>query len=215
MARSFTIVSGIVLAAASTAASAGFINFNSLANNTAVANQFAPEAVFTSGLPAGVSGTAAGLFGANSSYSTSFSPVTVLKVTDTDVGTYPSNPADQKVLHTFTDWLNETGNPVFTITFSQPVTSISIDVFGDTSGASVLAGVSGSSIVNFVKAGTSGRETISRTYTAAQGVTKVVVLPGAYGDWAAVDNISYTLVPGPGATALAALGGIFAVRRRR
>lgn len=150
----------------------------------------------------------------------SWASSTGMHATSTDVGG-GYNPSLGNVLHAFsTDWLNEDGDPSFLISFSTGITSISMDVIGDTGGRDGLQtfiALFDASFTNigFVDAsGIGGVENISisgfgTAYYAA-------IAHGDFNDWVGVDNITYTeAIPAPASLGLLGLAGLVAGRRRR
>jgi hypothetical protein len=144
---------------------------------------------------------------------------TDMTATKTDVGSgYTAGHAN--VLHSFGGWLNEDGDPDFAMTFTQPISALSIQFVGDTSGASEVDLFDAGG--NFITSGlvgaadANGDKVVSFTGLDGLGVVQIgAVLPGAFLDWAGVDNIQFTYVPAPSSVALLGLGGFAMARRRR
>ncbi|MBY0114292.1 MAG: hypothetical protein K2Y21_15880 [Phycisphaerales bacterium] len=206
-------IGALALAAIAGTASAATrtINFdqdalgNSISDLTTVSNQYAAWGVnFT---PNAFSG---GSWASN----------TGMTATSTDVGN-GYNASLGNVLHAFNaDWFNEDGDPSFLISFSTGITSISLDVIGDTGGRDgfqtfvALFDASFTQVGFFDASGIGGVENISLSgfgtaYYAA-------VAHGDFNDWVGIDNIRYTeVIPAPASLGLLGLAGLVAGRRRR
>lgn len=184
-----------------------------VASGATLSNQFAAWGVtFAPGTPFGGSGP-------NGSYATN----TDMGITATDVGG-GTDPTHGNLLHTFGGWLGENGDPVFTMTFARPITSITVQFNGvATPSSSTLRAYSGTSLVNSKAVTTTGFSDVS--LTGLSGVTRVVVTPGDFFDWVGIDNIRYNItpagpsVPEPGSLAMLAGMGVtgtgLLLRRRR
>ena len=123
------------------------------------------------------------------------------------------------VLRSFNGWLAEDGDASFRATFAGGITSFSADFAGVATPADVhLYAYNGATLIGNVVGSAAGQFTLS--FTAAN-ITSVVITPGSFDDWVAVDNISYSLksaapVPEPETYALMGLGlGALALARRR
>lgn len=206
-------IGALALAAIAGTASAATrtINFdqdalgNAISDLTAISNQYAAWGVnFT---PNAFSGG-------------SWATNTGMTATSTDVGS-GYNASLGNIMHAFsTDWFVEDGDPSFLISFSTGITSISLDVIGDTGGRDGLqtfVALYDASFVNigfFDASGIGGVENISLSgfgtaYYAA-------VAHGDFGDWVGIDNITYTeAIPAPASLGLLGLAGLVAGRRRR
>ena len=98
------------------------------------------------------------------------------------------------ILHSFNDWLNEDGDPNWSITFAQPITSISVDfagvtVFADTK-LFIYTNGGLAEIVTALPTGAKiGQLTLKSTVPR---ITRVVIALGTYDDWVGVDNITFT-----------------------
>lgn len=195
------------LVAVSTASFAGLITFDESGrfDGEVLSNQYS-----------GVTFAAGNTTGATISPVTSgsFATNTGMSLTTTDIGGGVTSPISGRMLHSFGDWLSENGHPIFTITFAQPISDISIDFGGVASAlasSTRILAVTGSNVTSSVAASGSGTFTLSLT---GLNTTQVVVTPGDFGDWVGVDNIRYTAVPEP--ATMAALGiGLLALRRRK
>ncbi len=204
------LATGLLLAAAETRAVT--IDFEDLAANTSLSNQYASLGV----------SFAANAFSGNGTSSSgqpwaSNTDMTVVSSTgpDTDNLGTPSLVSGM-VLGSYAGWLNENGDPSFRISFSTPVASVSADFAAVATGADVaIYAYSGSTLVSKATGGSSyGQFLLS---VSSPGITSVVITPGSYDDYVAVDNISFAqAVPEPASVALMALGlGAVALRRRR
>jgi len=142
--------------------------------------------------------------------------------TDMSVTSNPSNVGGGyqasygRILHSFNGWLNEDGDPNFAIFFAQEISSITVRFTGDTSGLSEVAAfdVNGNFQTSaVVSGGTSALKSVTLSGLSATQIG--VILPGDFGDWVGIVDITYTLVPAPSSLALLGLGGLVAGRRRR
>lgn len=124
------------------------------------------------------------------------------------------------ILRSFDGWLGEDGDASILMTFSSPITAVSVDFAGialpSSTGIDIYS-TSGNYVTSVFATGT-GQQTLSYTGT---NIGFVVVTPGDYNDWVGVDNIGFTVaaaVPEPETYGMLALGlGVLAVvaRRRR
>jgi hypothetical protein len=121
------------------------------------------------------------------------------------------------VLHSFSDYLAEDGDPSFLITFAVPITSFSATFAGMSDPANTqIFGYSGATLLTSTAAtATTGQQTL--TITTGLAFTSIVVTPGDFNDWVGVDNITFTTVPEPSTWVMLA-GGLLlvlvSVRRR-
>lgn len=128
------------------------------------------------------------------------------------------------VLHSYGDWINEqTGDPNFRINFSNPVVFVSVDfasvftpldtrlfVYNNTGLLGIVAGPTDGSCASL-----NCQFTLSY---GAEAITSVVVAPGSYDDWVAVDNIRFITqaVPEPETYATMGVGlALLGLLRRR
>jgi hypothetical protein len=201
---------GLLMAAGQ--ASATLIDFENLAEGTVLSNQYV-----------GVTFTANAFTGAGSS--TSLAPwatTTDLTITNSvtgDVGGLglPAGTVSGNVLHTFSGWLNEDGDPSFSVTFDSPINFFSAAFAGVTTAADVrIFAYNGAAQIGLPVAGTTtGQFELSVT---APSITSVIITPGSFNDWVGVDNINYTTAPVPEVStyAMMALGmGLLAFKRRK
>ena len=200
-------------------ASAATITFENLAVGTILSNQYA-------GLGAIFSANAfSGAGGPSGNWATNTDMTIVSSGAGGDVGSLgaPVGVVSGNILHAFSGWLGEDGDPSFAINFTTSINSFS----------AAFAGVSAAADVRlFVYNGTTLLNTISGTVTTGQFVlsysaptiTKVVITPGSFTDWVGVDNINFTpnavvpTVPEPESWALMLVGfgaAGYAMRRAR
>lgn len=120
------------------------------------------------------------------------------------------------ILHSFSGWLVENGDPSFRISFTTPVNAFSATFAGVSTAADVTLYVyNGASLLGSVSGAGTGQFMLS---FAAASITAVAVRPGTFDDWVGVDDISFTPlpVPEPGTYLLMALGiSLIAFRLRR
>ncbi len=210
-------------------AGAATIDFEDLAEGTVLSNQYAGlGVVFSPNAFAGAGRSSSGM---------SWASNTDMAITNIDTGSvgglgYPSLVSGN-ILHAFgdgppaTNWQAEDGDPSFLITFTTPVSFISIDFAGVRTIAD--GGFSGAPDVHLIAYnGTTqladitfdevnhvnlGQYTLS--YAGAL-ITSVAVTPGSYDDWVGVDNIVFAPVPEASTYAMMALGmGLIAFKRRK
>jgi hypothetical protein len=196
-----------------TQASAATITFEDLAEGATLSNQYA-------GL--GVVFSANAFTGANANSTPEpWATNTNMVVTATDIGGLGTpSLVSGKVLHSFGGWLDENGDPSMLATFTSPVNSISMAFAGIfTTGDVTMVIYNGASIIGTVVAPASASTGQTTLSFAAASITKVAFTPGSFGDWVAVDNITFTPatpVPEVSTYAMMALGmGLLALRRRR
>lgn len=137
-----------------------------------------------------------------------------LQITATDIGGGVTAPISGKLLHSFGGWLSENDDPFIRMAFSTGINSIAAD-FGGMSdyAASGIYAYNGATLVGQVNGTASGTQHLSLSGVGT--ITNIIIVPGTFGDWVGVDNISFNTVPTPGAAALLGLGGLIVGRRRR
>ena len=205
--KTISAVAVLALVAGSAAAQTYTIDFekdaagNNIANGATLSTQYAAwGATF---VPNVLSGT-------------TWATNTDMTITSTDVGS-GYNAAYGRVLHSFNGWLAEDGDPNFAIFFSSAISSLTVRFIGDSTGVSEVAAFDANG--NFQTSGivgAGGASVIKSVTLSGLSTTQIgVILPGDFGDWAAVLDITYTLVPAPSSLALLGLGGLVAGRRRR
>jgi hypothetical protein len=221
-------VAAAVLAVAAPAHALTTINFDNLAAYTTVSNQYAAQGVIFS--PNAFTGAGSSNSGADWATNTNMQVVPILPNTDPnyDHGLLGSPAlASGMILRAYGNvqpggWLAEDGDPSFKMTFTTPISSISMVVAGVSpvdelqtriwvySGATLLGTVGTQDVSNLTT-----QQTLS--FASNTPITSVAVRPGTYFDYVAVDNISFQPVPEPGTWALMALGlaGVAGIARRR
>ena len=202
----------LLVPAAQADAATQTITFDDLAPGTTLSTQYAGiGATFT---PNAYTGTGTSSSGRNWAHDTD---MTVVSATgsDTDNLGAPSL-ASGNVLGSYGGWYDEDGDPSFRITFGTPMSSVSADFAAVATGADVaIYAYDGTTLVGSANGGDKyGQFMLS---VASADITSVVITPGSYDDYVAVDDISYTsVVPEPANLALTALGlGVLAWRSRR
>lgn len=200
---------GAVCLVASFQAGATVITFDNLAVGTTLSNQYA-GVVFSSNAFSGAGGPT-GPWATNTD-------MTVVLATGPDVGDFGTpSLVSGNLLRSFTGWTNEDGDPSFRVSFASAINSFSADFAGVSTPADVrLFAYDGSNLLGTVIGSTTGQFTLS---FAASRITSVVLTPGDFDDYVAVDNIRYqtavAAVPEPGTWALMGLGLWFVARSRR
>jgi len=200
----------IAFAAVSAASFATSINFDdgAVSEGSTLSNQYAGLGVtFVSGANGhsvpNWSGTSQG-----------FATSTDLTITSTDVGGGLGSPMSGKLVHSFGGWLNEDGDPVFTMIFSGDVTSFSLYAGGifDAGATGLYAfNAGGTQIGSVVAAGTNVQKL---DLGALAGAREIVMTIGDFGDWVGADNIEFQMVPEPFTMATLGLGLAAMLRRR-
>ena len=156
------------------------------------------------------------------STSVGFATNTDLTISALDSSVGEGAPLSGLVLRSDANFGNENGDPVFTMTFNAPVTSLSVD-FGDVKnafqGSPALFAVETTGEAVSIALAPNAKNGTSTAVGLPAGVTTIVVVPGTHNDFVAVDNITYTLsaVPEPStvAASLAGFGLLMVVLRLR
>lgn len=144
--------------------------------------------------------------------------MTIVSVAGSDVGALGTpSLVSGNVLRSFNAWLNENGDPSFRVSFASAISSFSADFAGVDTPADVrLFAYNGASLLGTIVGSTTGQFTLS---FAASRITSVVVTPGDFLDYVAVDNIRYqsgvTAVPEPSTWVLMTLGVVALAWARR
>jgi hypothetical protein len=204
---------GLLLAAGQ--ASATLIDFEDLAEGTVLSNQYV-------GVTFTPNGFADPLPSPNGGWATN-TDMTITSSVTGDVGGLgvPVGSVGGNVLHAFGNvydgWLGEDGDASFTVTFASPISFFSAAFAGVSVPADVrIFAYNGLTQIGLPVAGTtSGQFVLS---VSAPSITSVIITPGDFNDWVAVDNINYTTaaVPEVSTYAMMALGmGLLAFKRRK
>ncbi len=192
---------------------ATLINFDDLAVDTILSNQYAGQGVtFAAGHNQLIPGLTTGSTGAFATNTT----MDIVSATGSNVGGLGTPTlVSGNLLRGFSGWLSEDGDASFTMTFTNAISAVSLDFAGvATANVSGLYAISGGSVVAsaVVGAGT-GQATLN---LAGLNVTEVVVLPGDFNDWVGVDNLNFTeAVPEPATMVVLAGAALAAASRRR
>lgn len=203
-------VAGSVLLMLSTAhAGATTLSFDELAAGSTLSNQYAALGVTFS--PNAFSGAG----GPSGNWATN-TDMTITSLSGSDIGNPLGTPvlASGNALRSFSGYLTEDGDASFRVSFTQPMAQVGATFAGVDVPADVhLMVYNGSTLLaNVTSPVTTGQFALS--YSGA-GITSIVITPGSYNDWVAVDNISFA-VPEPGTVAMLAAGlGVVLTRRRR
>ena len=205
---SAALSAGLLLASAQ--AGAVTINFENLVAGTTLSSQYAAiGAVFSANAFSGAGTSTSGAAWASNTN------MTVVSSTGTDTGTLGS-PAlvSGNVLRSFAGYLDENGDPSFSIAFTTPVNSVSAAFAGVDTPADVrLFAYNGATLLGVVAGSTFGQFTLS---FSAPSITRVAIAPGSFNDWVAVDNIIFAPVPEPATYGMMALGlGLLVFKRRQ
>jgi hypothetical protein len=219
MSFKFAGVAALGLAAA-LPVSAVTITFDDLAPGSTLGNPYAALGVTFS--PNAFSGAGSSTSGQPWATNTDMTIVSAGGVADVDVGILGApSLVSGNVLRRYTNWFGENGDPSFLITFTTPVTSVSLDFasLGSDPGDTRLFIYNGTTLLTTLAAPVPATPGVSqaRLSFAAASITSVAVAPGSYLDWVAVDNLVFAPVPETSTYALMALGlalvGVAAHRR--
>lgn len=190
------------------------IDFENLSVGDTLDNQYAAWGVTFSPSPYTGSASPTGGWATNTD-------LTIVAVGGGDTGDLGTpSLVSGNILRSFDAWFNEDGDASILLTFSQPISAISVDFAGisvpKSTGIDIYS-TTGDFIAT-VTASAGGQQTLSYTGT---NIGFVVLTPGDYTDWVGIDNIGYTIaaaVPEPETYGMLALGLGFlaiAVRRRQ
>ena len=192
---------------------------NAIAEGTTIAEQYAAwGAHFVPNVVSGPSDSYGDFFGTNTDMTataTDFDPNWLSYADTTDLPT-------GNILHGFTGYNNENGDPNFWISFDRPTINVSLDLYGAV--ADDLYGLDAN--LNFVSF---GKLTFSPTFASAHVTLdsndsiRYLVIAGStdsfnYDAWTGVDNIRFTSVPEPGSVAMLlgiSVAGVGCFWRRR
>ncbi len=215
--RKFLTVAALAVATA-TAAHATTITFDDglVTAGSVLSNQYAGLGVTFAPGGGSTPGVIAPTFRAGA-----FAPNTDMSIGALSTSASVGAPLSGLILHTSPGWAAETANPVFTMTFSLAITTLSMDFGGNSSTQPSIFAVNPATGVA-VTVASSLATTVNGTLTAVglpTGTQTVIVLPGSYNDYVAVDNIVFTAVPEPSTVAASVLGlgalGLVVRRQRR
>ncbi len=136
-----------------------------------------------------------------------FATNTDLTISAFDASVGEGSPLSGLVLRSNANFAAENGDPVFTLTFSAPVTALSLD-FGDVKAAfqgspAIFAVQPLSNVAVSIALAPSTKNGTSTAVGLPVGVTTIVVVPGTNKDFVAVDNLKFTLAPVPEPTTVA------------
>jgi hypothetical protein len=209
--QSAVLAAGLVLGLPAGAATYT-IDFDDLAAGTTLSNQYAASTGAT--FAAGGAGTYDSQSQGNGSWATN-TDLTVVSSTGSDTNNLGSPTlVGGNVLGSYDGWIAEDGDPVVTISFSSAISAFSADFAAVEYGSDVaIYAYSGSTLVATATGSGSGQFALS---LGGNDITSVVITPGSYNDYVAVDNLSFTTaVPEPANIALLGIGlAMLALARR-
>ncbi len=197
------------------------ITFDNVAVGSALSNQYAAQGVtFAAG-----GGQYQGVVNPNPDFG--FATNTDLTISQFSTSLGEGAPLSGLVLRSEAGFRQENGNPVFTMTFSQSLATLSLD-FGDVTSsynyqAAIFALQPNNNAVQ-IALEPGAQNGTSTAVGIPAGVTRIIVVPGAEDDFVAVDNLNFTFAaaagvpePTPVAAALIGLGllGVLWKRHRR
>ena len=146
--------------------------------------------------------------------------MTIVSSRGNDVGGLGSpSLVSGNILHSFSGWTDENGDPSFVANFSHGVTSFSADFAGVFYPESVgLYAYNGANLLGSVF-GSIGTGQFTLSISNATPITRVVIANGASDDWVGVDNLRFTaaaVVPEPSTYAMFGLGlGLLGLMARK
>ena len=205
---------GMLMTGATAGAATYTINFDDLAAGTTLSSQYASTtgATFTAGGARTYDAQSQG----NGTWADN-TDMTLVSATGADTSNLGTpSLVGGNILGSYSGWESEDGDPAFTISFAQAVSSFSADFASVYYGTDVaIYAYSAGTLVGTVTGGASDYGQFALNLSAPD-ITSVVITPGSYGDYVAVDNVRFTTsVPEPSNLALLALGlGVIATRRR-
>lgn len=206
---------GLLMIGAQAGAATYTIDFDDLAAGATVSHQYAATTGAT--FSAGGARTYDNQSQGNGTWADN-TDMTVVSATGADTNNLGTpSLVSGNILGSYSGWQLEDGDPAFTISFARAITSFGAEFASVYYGSDVaIYAYSGTTLVGDVTGGGSGYGQFALSLSAPD-ITSVVITPGSYGDYVAVDNISFTAsVPEPANIALIALGlGAIAVRRRK
>ena len=214
MSKSCILVVATVLLLAATQVEAVTLTFEDLAEGALLSNQYeAQGAVFSA-----TAFTGPGTSSSGSAWATN-TDMTIVSSLGTDVGGMGTpRLVSGNILRSFAGWRLEDGDPNFQISFATPVDSFSATFDGVSTAADVtLYAYDGGTLLGTVSGTGSdpGVKNFVLSFSAAS-ISSVVIRPGAFNDWVAVDDITFTQVPEPGSCAsMAMVLSLLILRLRR
>lgn len=192
---------------------------NAIAEGATISEQYAAWGVhFVPNVVSGPSDPYGDFFGTNTDMTATASDFDPFFTSTAD----PSDLPTGNLLHGFTGYNNENGDPNFWISFDKPAINVNLDLYG--SNVDDVYGLDAN--LNFISF---GKVTFSPSFASAHVTLdndnsfRYLVIAGStdsfnYDEWTGVDNIRFTSVPEPGFTTLlvglSIVGGILALRRR-
>ena len=203
------------------AADATVITFDNgaVVAGSTLSNQYAAQGVTF----AGGGGQYQGVVNPNSDFG--FATNTDLTISQFSTAQGEGAPLSGLVLRSRAGFNLENGNPVFTMTFSSPVATLSLD-FGDVSTdyqyAPAIFALQPNNNAVLIALEPGSQNGTSTAVGIPTGVTRIIVVPGAEDNFVAVDNLNFTFaagVPEPTSVAASLVGlgllGVVCKRRQR
>jgi hypothetical protein len=120
------------------------------------------------------------------------------------------------LLHSFSGWLAENGDPSILIFFSTPISHFAVDMAGiGAPGSGIVYAYSYDGSYTFL----GGLQSVATGqihfgFSSLVPIDAIVLVPGSFGDWVAVDNISFTTIPEPSTVGLCVIGAAALAFRR-